>query len=145
MELGARAAIRNFRSENANFQDSLADGEFYRVPGFADRYRFNDQVYAGYGTFSQTFKKWGYQVGLRAESSQYTGTLLDTDSTFNVNFPLQLFPSLFLTYKLNDEDEIPRLHPSGKPSELLSAHSVPRFFRLTQPLARQSEFVARVQ
>jgi len=106
MELGARTAIRNFRSENANFQDSLADGQYYRVPGFADRYKFNDQVYAGYGTFSQSFKKWGYQVGLRAESSQYTGTLLDTDSTFNVNFPLQLFPSVFLTYKLDEEDQI---------------------------------------
>ncbi|MDO8369100.1 MAG: TonB-dependent receptor [Saprospiraceae bacterium] len=106
MELGARTAIRNFRSENANFQDSLADGQYYRVPGFADRYKFNDQVYAGYGTFSQSFQKWGYQLGLRAESSQYTGTLLDTDSTFNVNFPLQLFPSVFLTYKLNEEDQI---------------------------------------
>lgn len=106
MELGARAAIRNFRSENATFQDSLADGAFFRVPGFADRYKFNDQVFAGYGTFSQSFKKWGYQIGLRAESSQYTGTLLDTDSTFNVNFPLQLFPSVFLTYKLNEEDQI---------------------------------------
>ena len=106
MELGARTAIRNFRSENATFQDSLADGQFYRVPGFADRYKFNDQVYAAYGTFSQSFKKWGYQVGLRAESSQYTGNLIDTDSTFNVNFPLQLFPSVFLTYKLNEEDQI---------------------------------------
>ncbi|MFN0176612.1 MAG: TonB-dependent receptor domain-containing protein [Saprospiraceae bacterium] len=106
MELGARTAIRNFRSENANFQDSLADGQYYRVPGFADLYKFNDQVYAGYGTFSQSFKKWGYQVGLRAESSQYTGTLLDTDSTFNVDFPIQLFPSVFLTYKLDEEDQI---------------------------------------
>ncbi|MBL7807767.1 MAG: TonB-dependent receptor, partial [Saprospiraceae bacterium] len=106
MELGARGALRNFRSENANFQDSLADGEFYRVPGFADRYKFNDQVYAAYGTFSQSFKKWGYQLGLRAESSQYTGTLLDTDSMFNVDFPIQLFPSMFLTYKLNEEDQI---------------------------------------
>jgi outer membrane receptor protein involved in Fe transport len=105
MELGARGALRNFRSENANFQDSLADGEFYRVPGFADRYKFNDQVYAAYGTFSQSFKKWGYQVGLRAESSQYTGVLLDSDSTFNVDFPLQLFPSLFLTYKVNEDDQ----------------------------------------
>lgn len=106
MELGARAAIRNFRSENANFQDSLADGMFFRIPGFADRYKFNDQVYAGYGTFSQSFKKWGYQLGLRAESSTYTGSLLDIDSTFNVDFPLQLFPSIFLTYNLNAEDQI---------------------------------------
>ncbi|MFN0213715.1 MAG: TonB-dependent receptor domain-containing protein [Saprospiraceae bacterium] len=106
MELGARTAIRSFRSENANFQDSLADGQFVRVPGFADRYKFNDQVYAAYGTFSQSFKKWGYQLGLRTESSQYTGTLIDSDSAFNVNFPLQFFPSVFLTYKLDEEDQI---------------------------------------
>jgi len=106
MEAGARLAIRNFRSENANFQDSLSDGVFYRVPNFADRYKFNDQVYAGYATFSQSFEKWGYQLGLRAESSQYTGVLLDSDSTFNVDFPIQLFPSAFLTYKLNAEDQL---------------------------------------
>jgi outer membrane receptor protein involved in Fe transport len=106
MELGARAAIRNFRSENANFQDSLADGQYYPAPGFADRYQYYDQVYAGYGTFSQSFKKWGYQIGMRAESSQYTGKLLDIDSTFNVDYPLELFPSVFLTYKLNQDDQI---------------------------------------
>jgi outer membrane receptor protein involved in Fe transport len=106
MEAGARAAIRNFRSENANFQDSISDGTFYPVPGFADRYKFNDQVYAAYGTFSQSFKKWGYQAGLRAESSQYTGTLIDADSTFGIDFPLQLFPSVFLTYKINEEDNL---------------------------------------
>lgn len=106
LEAGARLAIRNFRSENANFQDSLSDGVFYRVPNFADRYKFNDQVYAAYTTFSQSFAKWGYQLGLRAESSKYTGVLLDSDSTFNVDFPIQLFPSAFLTYKLNEEDQL---------------------------------------
>jgi len=100
IETGVRAAVRDYRSENATYQNDV------RTPGFADRYKFNDQVYAAYGTFSQSFKKWGYQTGLRAERSQYTGTLLDTDSTFGIDYPLQLFPSAFLTYKLNEADNL---------------------------------------
>ncbi len=100
LEAGGRAAIRNYRSENATFQNDV------RVAGFADRYKFNDQVYAAYSTFSQSFKKWGYQAGLRAESSSYEGTLLDVDSTFGIDYPLQLFPSMFLTYKINEEDNV---------------------------------------
>lgn len=105
-ETGARAAIRNFRNNNASFQYDYADNAFVRTQGFADRYEYTDQVYAAYGTFSQSFKQWGYQVGLRAESSFYDGTLLDSDSTFGIEYPLQLFPSAFLTYKLNAEDNL---------------------------------------
>ncbi len=106
LEYGARGAIRNFRSDNASFQYAFLDNTYVRAPNFADRYKFNDQVYAAYGTFSQSYTKWGYQVGLRAESSSYTGTLLDTDSTFNNDYPLSLFPSVFLTYKVNEEDNL---------------------------------------
>ena len=100
LELGARAAIRNFRSDNTNFQEDVP------VPGFADRYKYNDQVYAAYGNFAHSFARWGYQVGLRAESSRYTGTLLDSDTSFQNDYPLSLFPSAFVTYKLNDQDNI---------------------------------------
>lgn len=100
LELGARAAVRNFRSQNATFKEEV------RVPGFADNYKFNDQVYAAYGNFAHSFPKWGYQVGLRAESSTYTGTLIDSDTSFNNDYPFSLFPSAFLTYKLNEEDNL---------------------------------------
>ncbi len=106
LEIGARAAIRNFRSENGNFQYNFGDDVYELVQGFADRYKFNDQVYAGYGNFSHSFTKWGYQIGVRAESSLYTGTLLENDSTFKNEYPLSLFPSAFVTYKLNEEDNI---------------------------------------
>ena len=106
LELGARAAVRNFRSDNFNFQDDNGDGEYEQVKNFTDRYKFNDQVYAAYGNFAHSFAKWGYQVGLRAESSRYTGTLLDIDSAFTNEYPLSLFPSAFVTYKLNEEDNI---------------------------------------
>ncbi|MBK7937638.1 MAG: TonB-dependent receptor [Lewinellaceae bacterium] len=106
LELGARAAVRNFRSENDNFQYDFGDDTYKQVPGFADRYKFNDQVYAAYGNFGHSFQKWGYQLGLRAESSLYKGTLLDNDSTFKNEYPVSLFPSAFMTYKLNEEDNI---------------------------------------
>ncbi len=106
LEAGARAAIRDYTSDNSSFQYNYTSGEYVRAPNFADRYNFNDQVYAAYGTFSQSFPKWGYQAGLRAESSRYNGTLPDIDSSFTNQYPLSLFPSLFLTYKLNEEDQV---------------------------------------
>ncbi|MBL7781936.1 MAG: TonB-dependent receptor [Saprospiraceae bacterium] len=106
VETGARAALRNFRNNNASYQFDYGDQDYVRTPGFADRYQYTDQVYAAYGTFSQSFRQWGYQVGLRAESSFYEGTLLETDSTFGIEYPFQLFPSAFLTYKLNNEDNL---------------------------------------
>lgn len=106
LEAGARAAVRNFRSNNANFQFNNRTAQLVQVVSQADNYRFNDQVYAAYGTFSQSFKKWGYQMGLRLESSQYTGELLDTKAQFKQSYPLSAFPSVFTTYKLNEEDNL---------------------------------------
>ncbi len=106
LEAGARAAIRNFRSQNASFNYNFGDGEFVRASTFADNYTFQDHVYAGYTTFSKSYKKWGYQAGLRAESSNYTGKLVDVDTSFNIKFPIQFFPSVFLTYKVNEEDNV---------------------------------------
>ncbi|MFX7870430.1 TonB-dependent receptor, partial [Acinetobacter baumannii] len=49
------------------------------------------------------------QLGLRAESSNYTGTLLNAkgadSATFKVDFPLSLFPSAFVTYKINPKQD----------------------------------------
>jgi outer membrane receptor protein involved in Fe transport len=48
-------------------------------------------------------------LGLRAESSNYTGTLLNSkgadSATFSVKFPLSLFPSAFITYKIDEKQD----------------------------------------
>lgn len=103
-ETGLRAAIRNFRSENDSYL--YLNNEYVLAPNFAGRYKYDDQVYAAYATFSKSYVKWGFQAGLRAESSTYTGYLLDTDTSFTNNYPLSLFPSVNFTYKLNEEDNI---------------------------------------
>ena len=63
-------------------------------------------MYAAYGTYTLKAKKWNYELGLRAESSNYKGTSLTNDTTFKINYPISLFPSAFITYKLADKQDI---------------------------------------
>jgi outer membrane receptor protein involved in Fe transport len=106
LEIGARLAIRDFYSNNENAVFNTGANDYVAVPSFADNYKFQDIVGATYGTFSQQFTRWGYQVGLRAESSKYTGFLVDRDTSFGNSYPISLFPSAFVTYKLNDQDNL---------------------------------------
>ena len=103
LEMGARGAVRNYKSTTANFSQDTT-GKL--VPIFGNNYEFTDQVYAAYATFSQKIKKFTYQLGLRVESSSYTGTLIGSTTTFKNDYPFSLFPSLFMTYKLSDKADL---------------------------------------
>ncbi|HYV92951.1 MAG TPA: TonB-dependent receptor [Chitinophagales bacterium] len=105
IEAGARAALREFTSENhvLVFDDSAQ--QFIEVPDL-NNYKFDDQVYAAYFTFSNKIKKLRYQAGLRVESSFYTGTLTDVNESFKNNFPVSLFPSGFLSYELSSTSDL---------------------------------------
>lgn len=109
-EAGARAAIREFKTDNLQYtNDNLNTHDFVLNTLASSNYKFNDQVYAAYSTYSFKYKKFSYQLGLRAESSNYTGklyTLKGADSSsFKVNYPLSLFSSAFITYKINDKQD----------------------------------------
>lgn len=106
VEAGVRAAIRRNDNNNENLFFDPVSEVWVPIARFANKYTFNDDVYAAYAIFNHNLNNWGYQVGLRAESSQYTGTLPEADTSFTNNYPLSLFPSAFVTYKLNEADVI---------------------------------------
>lgn len=106
LEGGVRASLRRNRNDNASSVFNSTENNWELIRNLADHYKFSDDVYAAYGQFSQQFGNWGYQVGLRAESSQYSGVLTDRDSSFTIAYPISLFPSIFLTRKLNENDNI---------------------------------------
>jgi outer membrane receptor protein involved in Fe transport len=45
-------------------------------------------------------------VGLRAENSYYHGELTDVNRTFTHEYPVSLFPSAYLSYKVNEKNDL---------------------------------------
>lgn len=103
LELGGRTSIRNVKSLTSYY--SLQDDGSLKVNQYLN-YNSRDQVYAAYANYSSRIKNFGYQLGLRVESSSYEGVLPDTKEEFNIDFPISLFPSVFLSEKLSDHDDL---------------------------------------
>jgi outer membrane receptor protein involved in Fe transport len=106
IEAGVRGQIRNFENDNIQaYYDTSVKG-YVTLANISSQYKYTDQVYAAYATYSKKLKNFNYQVGLRAESSNYNGNLIGKDSTFKVSYPISLFPSAFLTFKLSDKQDM---------------------------------------
>lgn len=106
MELGARVQIRDFENMNLQSFYDYNTQRFVALSSLTNNYQYTDKVYAAYATYGFKKKAWSFQFGLRAESSDYNGSLVGKDSTFNVEFPLSLFPSVFVTNRLSDKQDI---------------------------------------
>ena len=106
LETGIRITGRTYDSWNDNFRKNLNTGEYALIPGTQVYYDFKDIVSAAYVTYSQQLKKLSYQLGLRAENSNYEGEMKNTGERFANNFPISLFPSLYLSYKLGTKQDL---------------------------------------
>jgi outer membrane receptor protein involved in Fe transport len=122
LEAGLRGSVRNYSSDNQNFFYDHSLNNYVSAPFLNSKYNFKDQVYAGYVTFSQKISNFTYQLGGRVESSKYTGTLVDSNQVFENSYPFSFFPSVFLTQKINDKQDL-QLNYSRKINR-------PNFFQL---------------
>lgn len=104
IEMGLRAQLRNNKSASAFYVDD--NGQWMLQPASQTNYESNDQVFAAYTAYSNQVGAFGYQLGLRAESSNYEGKLTKTGETFNIKFPVSLFPSIFVSQKLNETQSL---------------------------------------
>lgn len=105
-ETGARVALRDYSSRNDNFRQDPPSQSFRELTSTSVRYHFDDIVYAVYGIYSQQLDQFSYQVGLRMESSDYNGYLENNGERFSNKYPISLFPSLALSGKINDRQEL---------------------------------------
>jgi outer membrane receptor protein involved in Fe transport len=105
IEAGLRAQLRSLTNTQSNYFQT-SGGEFIKIPNASSNYENYDNVYAAYLSYKGSVKNFGYQVGLRAESSDYKGTITDTQEEFSNRYPLSLFPSVFLSQKLKNSQEL---------------------------------------
>lgn len=110
LETGVRSYINNYESYFNSF--SVKDNDEIKLP-LSNNYKYQEQVHAAYLTYTGLLGSIGYQVGLRGEYSKFSGTLIDSSKNFGYEYPSKisniwdaLFPSLYLSKKLNATDEI---------------------------------------
>jgi outer membrane receptor protein involved in Fe transport len=106
LETGLRFNQQKLASTNDNYFYNDSAKDFLVVPSAATNYRNTNNVYAGYVSFTSAIRDFGYQIGLRGESSSYSGDMLNTKQHYSNKYPLSLFPSVFLSQKLANKQEL---------------------------------------
>ncbi len=106
LEAGVRAALRSRTNLNENYLYNDSINAYELVPSATSNYKNTDNVYAAYTTISSSIKDFSYKIGLRAESSSYSGELINSKQTFSNSYPVSLFPSVFLTQKLKNNQQL---------------------------------------
>jgi ferric enterobactin receptor len=105
IEAGLRAQLRGLTNNQSNYYMDNS-GQFIKVPSSTTNYKNHDNVYAAYLTYSGKIKSFGYKFGLRAERSDYEGEMTETGEVFSNKYPISLFPSVFLSQKLKNNQEL---------------------------------------
>jgi len=110
LEAGLRSYVNNYTSYFNSF--SIANGTETKLP-LSNNYKYTEMVEAGYITYTGKLGSIGYQAGLRGEYSKFSGTLIDSSRKFGYEYPTgiknlwdALFPSLYLSKKISESEEI---------------------------------------
>ncbi len=108
LEAGLRAQLRSIVNNNETYTQYPGAPKFDSIGAATNNYKNTDNVYAAYASLTSAIKDFGYEFGLRAESSNYNGTLLNTNppENFSHKYPISLFPSVFLSQKLKARQEL---------------------------------------
>lgn len=110
IETGVRTYVNNYESIFNSF--SLQNGSETKLP-LSNNYIYKEVVHAAYLTYTGKMGSIGYQAGVRAEFSKFTGELVDSARSFGYQYPDKLanlwnalFPSLYLSKKIGESVEI---------------------------------------
>lgn len=102
-EAGLRSQFRDMT--NDYFVEELKDGEWQILPGLANDFRYDENIHATYAILGDKIQKFSYQLGLRAEWSQVTTKLLQTNEVKPREYA-NFFPSAHFTYDLPQENAL---------------------------------------
>lgn len=97
-ETGVKYALRTIETKyQVSELDSL--NTFQQLDNLTNAFNYNEQISAGYMQFGGKFGKFSSKLGLRAEHSNITTELVNSNLKKNKNY-FNLFPSAFFTYEL---------------------------------------------
>ncbi|MEX1002501.1 MAG: TonB-dependent receptor [Crocinitomicaceae bacterium] len=102
-QAGALAEIRENTDQTDSYQYNAITGEYDFLPLFSTDVSYQRNVYAAYSIFNGKVKKFGYQLGMRAE---YTDRQVNSTNTASTSIQrLDWFPSVHSSYQMTDKTQ----------------------------------------
>jgi outer membrane receptor protein involved in Fe transport len=107
LEAGLRSTNRTFNNTQITKGKDFASGEYVIDSALSTDYHYTEFVNAAYASYSGSHGNFGYQAGLRAEQSFYKGDMKSAiSSSYDITYPISLFPSVFLSQKFKGDHEV---------------------------------------
>ncbi|MEX0965880.1 MAG: TonB-dependent receptor [Bacteroidia bacterium] len=104
LEMGARSTMRRILNDYTVEQQE-ASGDWLILPQFDDEFTYEENIFAGYLMAGNKIKDFSYQAGIRAEYSDITTELVETQISNPRNY-LDWFPSLHFSYEMKKENTL---------------------------------------
>lgn len=107
LETGLRITSREFNSRMNTIGQNYPSKDFVTDSALSNNYHYREAVNAAYASYTGSKSNFGYQVGLRAEQSYYSGeTRFGKTDSYKISYPVSLFPSVFLSQKFKGDHEL---------------------------------------
>jgi outer membrane receptor protein involved in Fe transport len=104
VELGYRSTLRDVRNiYRVEEQDD--QGEYQPLDTFSTNFAYDENVHAAYGIVSNEYDRISWQAGLRMEITDIDTEFRETGEQYGWYYT-NFFPSVFLTYKLKQENQL---------------------------------------
>lgn len=104
-ETGVQAQLGESRDDFERFDYNVQTGEYEIQTQFNTKVKYLRDIYAGYMMYGSTYKKLGYQIGLRAELTDREISSDNNAAINNIN-RLDFFPTAHFSYKLKDKGQL---------------------------------------
>lgn len=105
MEAGLKTSYVKTDNDAQYTYFNAAGNDWKTDTGRSNHFIYKENINAAYINFNRQFKKWGIQVGLRAEQTIVTGNQMAKSKGFSLNY-LKLFPTTYISYKVNDNNTL---------------------------------------
>ena len=102
LELGLEARLFETGIDYSSTGESFnSNGDL--VPTPSTDFDYNRDIYSAYATYGNSFEKWSYQIGLRAETVEVKADT-NTVSSFTNDY-VQVYPSAYITYTPQEKNQ----------------------------------------
>ncbi|MBA4250388.1 MAG: hypothetical protein C0425_02465 [Chlorobiaceae bacterium] len=105
IEFGFKSQITDLSTANRYENFDPTNSVWFSSSAFVEDFNYKQQIHAVYGMYGGLLLGFRYQLGLRAEQVFSTGTLLNTNQSFDSDY-FSLYPSLNLGYTIAEGNDL---------------------------------------